>query len=72
MRRHFLLSLTVVASFAGPALAAPLSQGDQQSGGPTYAASARSTAAPADLPSRLMGDDGTMMNGLLPNPPTFG
>jgi hypothetical protein len=78
MLRHSLLSLTALAAFATPALAASPRQ--QQTGSPTNIQTcvthcegkseghAVAIPAPADLPR----SDGTMRNGLLPNPPTYG
>jgi hypothetical protein len=75
MRRHLLLSLAAAIGFAVPAIAAPLPQGDQPNSGSAYAIAAPGApdaAASQSTPPLANGHSGTMRNGLLPNPPTYG
>ena len=75
MLRHSLLSLTAFAALATPAIAgAP-----QQAGFPnstqtcvTHCEGKSGGAADVPAPPDKPRPDGTMRNGLLPNPPTYG
>jgi hypothetical protein len=76
MLRHSLLSLTALAALAAPAFAGAPQQAGFPTGTQTCAthcegkSEGRAVGAPAapDMPR----PDGTMRNGLLPNPPTYG
>ncbi len=83
MTRHFLLSLAALASLTMPAVAETRQQNDFPTGDRTYVVApsskpanpTNSTAAlnpPCSAPSYLMKQDGRLINGLLPNPPSYG